>query len=97
VRAVGAQLLTVLLVLGIAAVTTSALFGEDGVAHLLRLHTEQRELGRAAFTLLQANTHLQGEIRKLRSDDLYLEELARRQLGLVRPGETVYRTRRPGG
>jgi cell division protein FtsB len=81
----------------IAAVTGSALFGGHGVAHLLRLRAERQELGQAAFTLLQTNNRLRGEIARLRSDDLYLEELARRQLGLVRPNETVYRFRRPPG
>jgi len=87
--------LTVVLALMIAAVTGSALFGEHGVAHLLRLRAERQELGQAAFALLQTNNRLRGEIERLRNDDLYLEELARRQLGLVRPNETVYRFRRP--
>ncbi len=88
-------MLTTVLALAIVAVTSSALFGEHGVAHLLRLRAEQRELGQSAFALLQTNNRLRGDIERLRNDDLYLEELARRQLGLVRPNETVYRFRRP--
>ena len=90
-------MLTAALALAIVAVTGSALFGEHGVAHLLRLRTERQELGQAAFTLLQTNPRLRGEIERLRSDDLYLEQLARRQLGLVRPNETIYRVRRRPG
>ena len=33
------------------------------------------------------------DLTRLKDDDLYLEELARRQLGLVKPGEIVYRFR----
>ena len=84
-----------LMLLAIAAVTTSALFGDQGVAHLLHLRTERRRLGEAAFALLQRNNHLRADITRLRTDDRYLEAFARQQLGLVRPNETVYRFRRP--
>jgi len=86
-----------LLMVGIAGVTTSALFGEHGITHLLRLRTERGTLGATAFDLMQRNTQLRADIARLRSDDHYLEALARRQLGLVRPDETVYRFRRPPG
>ena len=87
----------VVLALAIASVTGSTLLGEHGVAHLLRLRAERQELGQAAFALIQTNNRLRGEIQRLRTDDLYLEGLARTQLGLVRPNETVYRFRRSPG
>jgi cell division protein FtsB len=86
---------TAVLALAILAVTGSALLGEHGIAHLLRLRAERQALGQSAFALLQTNDGLRSQIARLRSDDLYLEELARKQLGLVRPNETVYRVRRP--
>jgi cell division protein FtsB len=89
------QLLSVALGLVIVLVTLSALVGEHGVAHLVRLRGEQRELGRATFARLERNARLRTEIQRLRSDERYLEALARRQLGLVKPNETVYRFRRP--
>ena len=85
------------LVVAIAAVAASVCFGEHGFAHLLRLRAEKRELGQAAFGLFRTNARLRKEIEHLRTDDLYLEELARRARGLVRPNETVYRFRRPPG
>ncbi len=90
----GGQVVTVALALAIAGVTASTLLGEHGIAHLLRLRAERRELGRAAFTLLHANERLRDDIHRLRSDDLYLERLARQQFGLVKPNEVVYRFRR---
>ena len=94
-RLAGGQVLAGALVCAIAAVTGSVLFGPHGLGYLRSLHTEREDLGRATFALLQANTRLREEIRRLRHDDLYLEQLARRQFGLVRPNETVYRFRRP--
>jgi len=92
----GAQVISAALVLAIVGVAASAVVGEHGVAHLVRLRAERRALGQVAFTLMQRNQRLRREIERLRNDDLYLEELARRQLGLVRPNELVYRFRRDG-
>jgi cell division protein FtsB len=89
----GGEVVSAALILGIAAVTGSVLFGEHGLQHLLRLRGERRELGQVAFALLQDKARLLEEIRRLRSDDLYLEQMARRELGLVRPNELVYRVR----
>ena len=80
--------------LAIVGVAASVLLGEQGIAHLLRLRGERRALGQTAFALMQRNARLREEIRRLRTDDLYLEGLARRQLGLVRPNEFVYRFHR---
>ena len=97
VRMAGGQVLSAALALAIIGVTASALIGEDGVAHLLRLRAERGALGDNAFGLLEQNRRLRDTIARLKTDDVYLEGLARRQLGLVRPNEFVYRFRRPGG
>jgi cell division protein FtsB len=85
------QVLTLALVLAIAGVVVSAFAGEHGVAHLLRLRAARRTLAESHFRLLEENARLRRDIARLRSDDLYLEELARRELGLVRPNEVVVR------
>jgi cell division protein FtsL len=89
----GGQVLSAALVLAILGVTASALLGEHGIMHLRRLHAERTELRRTAFALLEKNARLRQEITRLRSDDRYIEALARKQLGLVRPNEQVYRFR----
>jgi len=89
----GGRMLSAVLLLAIATVTASALVGEHGVPHLIRLRAERQELRRTAFELLEENARLHEELAHLKDDNLYLEELARRQLGLVRPGEIVYRFR----
>lgn len=94
-RIAAGQVLSAALGLGIASVAVSALLGDHGVGHLLRLRDERRALAQATFALLDGNARLHAEIRRLRTDELHLEGLARRQLGLVRPDETVYRFRRP--
>jgi cell division protein FtsB len=86
---------TVLLVLAIAAVAYSAVFGQDGLRHLSALRDERQNLGREAVALLEQNAALREQIKRLKSDDRFLESYARRELDLVRPDETVYRFHRP--
>jgi cell division protein FtsB/cell division protein DivIC len=87
----GATLLMVGLLAAISAVAGSALLGGDGVNRLLSLRVERQELGETAVRRLQGNAALRAEIARLRSDRRYLEEFARKRLGLVQPNETVYR------
>lgn len=74
-----------------AVVFTSALFGRQGARHLGRLRAERQQVAEATFALLRGNAQLRDEIHRLRHDERLLEQLARRQLGLVRPGELVFR------
>jgi cell division protein FtsB len=56
----------------------------------IRTYTLAREaarLERHRQDLLVQNASLLGEIRRLRTDDQYIEQLARDQLGMLRPGE----------
>ena len=88
-------MLTAGLWLAIVGVAASGLLSEHGVAHLLRLRVERQELGEHAVALVQQNQAIRTEIHRLETDRLYLEGLARRELGFVRPNEIVYRFRHP--
>jgi len=77
----------------IVAVATSLLAGSEGVARYMALRAERQDLGAAAVRRLQENTALRAEITRLKTDPRYLEAMARRHLGLVRPDEYVYRFR----
>ncbi|MFQ5903854.1 MAG: septum formation initiator family protein [Candidatus Binatia bacterium] len=67
------------------------IFGERGALHLWRLWGEKRKLSERSFLLQKENETLRERIYRLHHDDLYLEKIAREDLGLVRPGEIVYR------
>lgn len=75
----------------IATLSLFTTFGERGLLHLWRLWGERRELSETNFLLQKENELLRERIYRLRHDDLYLEKIAREDLGLVRPGEIVYR------
>lgn len=91
----GGQVLTLGLVAAILIVLCSLVLASDGVPNLLALRHERQRLGEQAVALIQDNSALRDQIERLRSDDRFLERLARRDLGLVGAGEVVYRFRRP--
>ena len=66
-------------------------FGERGVFHLWRLWDEKKQMEEKNFFLQKENETLRERVRRILHDDLYLEKVAREELGLARPGEMVYR------
>lgn len=66
-------------------------FGDRGFIHLWRLWQEKKKIDRENFLLQRENEILRDQVRRLRRDDLYLEKVAREELGLARRGEIVYR------
>jgi cell division protein FtsB len=75
--------------LGVLSLFT--LFGERGALHLWRLWDEKGRLEERNFVLHKENESLRERIGRIRHDDAYLEKIAREELGLVRPGEIIYR------
>ncbi len=65
-------------------------FGDKGLLKVYRLRRELKEIQRANAELQQENERLRIEIDNLRTNKEYIEELARRELGLVKKGEIVY-------
>lgn len=90
-RGAGGNVLTWGLVAVIVAVAGSAFFGSDGITRLFELRALRQELGEAAMASLRENEALRQQVQALRDDSRVLEAQARKQLGLVRPNEAVYR------
>lgn len=73
-----------------AILIANALVGDRGLPANLRIRREHRELEAAIAALRATNQRLQLEAQRLRNDPAAIEELARRELGLVRPGERLF-------
>ena len=67
----------------------NALVGENGYLATVRAEREVEAIERDLSAVRLENQALQERIRRLRSDPAALEEAARRNLGLIKPGETV--------
>ena len=66
-------------------------FGERGFIHLYKMEKERQAYVQKIQKLEQENRELLDEITRLRSDREYIESQGRRELGLVRDGEVLYR------
>ena len=62
-----------------------------GILHTQQLRERRRELQAEIERLKQQNAQLRKESTLLKEDPLYIERVARRKLGVARPGEVIYR------
>ncbi len=65
-------------------------FGDRGLLSIRQLVREKQALQIKADELKAENERLKREIEALRSDRRYLESIARKDFGLVRPNEIIY-------
>jgi cell division protein FtsB len=82
-------LTVVICVLGLIGVWLA--FGERGLTRLYRTGIERQVYEKRIHELTLENRALMEEVKRLRTDMEYLESVARKELGLIKPGETVYR------
>ncbi|MDB4964515.1 MAG: ftsB [Myxococcales bacterium] len=72
------------------------LYGSSGLARYMRLKAERDTLHEANLKMHESNGRLRGELEALSGEDGNLsraavERAARDELGLVKPGEVVYK------
>lgn len=67
-----------------------AVVGEKGVLALFEARREYQALEQSLLRVQTENAQLREEARRLREDPDAIEELARRELGLIKPGETLF-------
>jgi cell division protein FtsB len=79
-----------LLFLAAAVIVLDALAGDRGLLAMLRVRREYRELAATVARDRAENTRLAEQARRLREDPAAVEEVARRELGLIKPGEKVF-------
>ena len=71
-------------------VIVNALAGDRGLLAMLRARHQYDELAGTIARLRLDNARLREDARRLREDESAIEEIARRELGLIRPGEKVF-------
>jgi cell division protein FtsB len=65
-------------------------FGERGLLRIHHLTQEKKQIEERVVALQAENEQLKREIEALKSDRRYLESIARKDFGLVRPNEIIY-------
>jgi len=74
---------------GAIVLLINAFVGENGYLATVRARQEQEAAAAKVARLRAENQQLKDQARRLKSDPIALEEAARRQLGLIRAGETL--------
>ena len=79
----------VLVFIGVVIVV-DALVGDKGLLATSKAREEYRALEGSLGQARAENARLRDEARRLREDPATIEEIARRDLGLIKPGEKVF-------
>ena len=79
-----AKIIIIILILGVFLVY-------PGYLDLRKFNQELVRLDEKIIELEETNENLRREIEALQEDRFYLEKVARENLGLVRPGEIIYK------
>lgn len=66
-------------------------FGDSGLADLNLLRNGRDDLKKKNYGLAMENLSLCRAIERLKYDPIYVENIARQELGLVREGEIIYK------
>ena len=84
------KLLRIALVLAAGVIVLDALAGDRGLLAMIRVRAQYRTLAATLARDRAENARLAEQARRLRDDPTAIEEVARRELGLIRPGERVF-------
>jgi cell division protein FtsB len=71
-------------------IVTDALVGDQGLMAMMRARRQYDQLAGDIGRQRAENARLREEVRRLTEDPTAIEEAARRDLGLIRPGEKVF-------
>jgi cell division protein FtsB len=70
------------------------IFGENGLTDLNRLTTERDSLFKKNAELVQKNLSLHREIERLKNDPEYVENVARKELGVIGKDEVIFKVKK---
>lgn len=84
------RIVQLLIAFAVVIFVADGLVGDRGLLAMLRARQEQDELTATIARERARNARLREEARRLREDPSAIEEIARRELGLIRPGEKVF-------
>jgi cell division protein FtsB len=73
-----------------SVILVDALVGDRGLLATMRARREYDELAATIARERADNARLREEVRRLSDDPAAIEEIARRDLGLMKPGEKVF-------
>ena len=73
-----------------AVIAIDALVGDRGFLAMLKARAQYRTLENSLANSRADNARLREDARRLREDPAAVEDIARRELGLIKPGEKLF-------
>jgi cell division protein FtsB len=86
----GRRIITALFGFVVCVLVVDALVGDQGLVATFRARKHYDQLATDLARLQSENAALREEARRLREDPAAIEEIARRELGLMSPQETLF-------
>ena len=89
-RTRGRRALQYVIVFVSCVLVVDAIVGEKGLLATLEARRQYQALEESVARARSENARLREEARRLREDPVTIEEIARRELGLMKPGERLF-------
>ncbi len=90
-RGLGRRLVPKLILLATFILIVDALVGDKGLLERVRENQRSRQVAESLENLRHENAHLREQARRLREEDPgAIESAARKQLGMIKPGEMLF-------
>ncbi len=70
---------------------TIVVFGDNGLIELQRLRSRHAELVKVNERLRHENLNMYRSVERLQNDPIYIEHVARQELGMIRPDEIIFK------
>jgi cell division protein FtsB len=86
----GGRILGALFCFVVCVMVVDALVGDQGLIATMRARKQYNQLAADLARIRSENAGLREEARRLREDPAAIEEIARRELGLMSPGEKLF-------
>lgn len=89
-RTRGRRALQYVIVFVSCVLVVDAIVGEKGLIAMMKARQAYQALEESLGRARSENARLREEARQLREDPITIEEIARRELGLIKPGERLF-------
>jgi len=78
------------IVLTLVIIVANGVAGDRGLIQTTKMRRERQDMANAIARLHEDNRRLAKQAARLRDDPAAIEEIARDELGLIRPGESLF-------
>ena len=91
------KIMLVLAIMAMCSMLLFIVFGENGLTDLYKLKMEKDNLSKKSDELKKKNLSLYREIERLKNDPGYVEDVARKELGVIGKDDVIIKVKKKKG